>query len=131
MRTLLLLIAAFLVFGGVVDTNAQTEETVRITLGQRKTADRGRITIVFRSVLEDSRCPMNARCVWAGNAKIRISVSKGRSRPQIIELNSGTEPRVVSAFGYEFELVDLRPQKGDPRPIRKQTAIVSVKKSGR
>ncbi|MFM2372050.1 MAG: hypothetical protein RIS85_1772 [Pseudomonadota bacterium] len=29
------------------------------------------------SVVEDSRCPMNARCVWAGRAVVAATVTRG------------------------------------------------------
>ena len=31
-------------------------------------------------VEEDSRCPMNARCVWAGRVVVRATVTDGRHR---------------------------------------------------
>ena len=126
MRTLILSLTAILIFGGLVQTYAQTEETVSVGLGKRKTADRGRLSVVFLSVVEDSRCPMNARCVGAGNAKIKISVSKGRGKVQTIELNTGTEPLTVTALGYKFELQDLKPHKGDPHAGRKTIATISI-----
>lgn len=36
-------------------------------------------TVKFDRVFEDSRCPMNARCVWEGNAKIAIRVETAKN----------------------------------------------------
>lgn len=75
--------------------------------GEQRSADRGCITVKFVSVVEDSRCPMNARCIWAGNAKIKIVVSKGKMAPKFVELNTGLEPNSVKLYGYTITLEGL------------------------
>lgn len=75
--------------------------------GEQRSADRGRITVKFVSVVEDSRCPMNARCIWAGNAKIQIAVSKGKAAPKFVELNTGLDPNSVKLYGYTITLEGL------------------------
>ncbi len=109
---------------------AARPETINVQLGQHKKADRGRVTIVFLSVEEDSRCPAGTTCIWAGNAKIKVAVSKGKARAQTVELNTGLEPKTATAYGYELSLVDLTPRPGDkqgaadlPRSVK-----ISVKK---
>jgi hypothetical protein len=44
------------------------------TIGQVATVDGYRVRPV--EVVEDSRCPINARCVWAGRLILRAEVSK-------------------------------------------------------
>jgi hypothetical protein len=34
----------------------------------------GKLVVTPRLVVEDSRCPINARCVWAGRAVVRTDV---------------------------------------------------------
>lgn len=127
MRIFLFTIVAIVMLGGFFHTEARTDETLRIHIGQQRSADHGKIKIKFISVLEDSRCPMNARCVWAGNAKIKIAVSKGRAS-KTVELNTGTEPLIVTVFGYKLTLEDLAPHKGEPKkPLsRSKTATITV-----
>lgn len=111
---------------------ARTDEELHIRIGQQRSADRGRVTVRFISILEDSRCPMNARCIQAGNAKIKVVVSKGRSS-RTVELNTNTQPQSVSVLGYELALQDLVQHKGEPGRTRNlpKTATVTVTKSGR
>lgn len=118
------------IFGITTIAPAKAHETLNVRIGQTKTADHGKIKVKFISVLEDSRCPMNAECIWAGNARIKIAVSKGRGVSKIIELNTGVEPKLVTVYGYELSLQNLTPQKGAPanRPRRPETAIISVQK---
>ena len=128
MKALILALAAFSILTGPVETSAHTQETVRVALGKSKDVDQGRIKIKFLSVVEDSRCPVNATCVWAGNAKIRISITKGKSGPEILELNTLTEPTVQAVYGYHFKIKDLHPQKGDGPPIVRPMAVLTVER---
>ena len=41
-----------------------------------------KVNITFNKVTEDNRCPMNARCVWAGYASAEIEVMSVHSRPR-------------------------------------------------
>lgn len=82
----------------------------------------------FVEVVEDSRCPRDVDCIWAGNAKVKLLVSKGKAAPKEIELNTGIEPRAVTIFGCELTLKGLTPYPDNSRPSRETpTALISVK----
>ena len=66
------------------------------------------ISIKFKRVLSDSRCPIDVNCVWEGNAEVEFIFSKNNVWRSII-LNTGIEPSKVSLFGYEIQLVSLEP----------------------
>jgi hypothetical protein len=126
-----LLIVSLLVTMLSVAASAKADD-VNLRIGQTKVAAGGKLSIKFIGVMEDSRCPMNARCVWAGNAKIKISVAVGRRAPQIFELNSNTPPQNVTVAGYRISLQDLNPQKGQPAdwpkgPVRATISVEKVK----
>jgi hypothetical protein len=110
--------------------SAREPETVKVRVGQSKNADAGRLTINFISVVEDSRCPINARCVWAGNAKIKIAVSKGKAAARTVELNSSLKPDSITIYGYEIKFVDLSPHPGENVKMvaMPKMATLSVKK---
>lgn len=113
---------------------AKTPETVKVMVGKTKVTNAGKVTIKFLSVEEDSRCPINARCVWAGNARVKLAVSVGKAAARTIELNSGVEPRSIKADGYVFKFVELTPHPGEhPDDIKPPnggipTLTVSVEK---
>jgi hypothetical protein len=67
-------------------------------------------------VIEDSRCPRDVNCIWAGNAKVKLLVSKGKKRSQEVELNTGIEPTTVSVFGYEVSIKELTPYPDTSKP---------------
>jgi hypothetical protein len=38
------------------------------------------LRIIPLKILTDSRCPMNARCIWAGEVKLRVAIYGGRRK---------------------------------------------------
>lgn len=62
------------------------------------------LTVRPLAVIEDSRCPAQVQCVWAGRVRIRAEVGGDGIR----ELTLG-EPVAVS--GGNLTLVDVRPSK--------------------
>ena len=67
-------------------------------------------------IIEDSRCPMNARCIWAGTVKIEaIWVRPGGDRK--IELELG---KPVQLADGSIELTDVAPSRiaGEGRELK-------------
>ena len=54
-------------------------------------------------VVEDSRCPQNARCVWAGRLRLRVAVDGVGEREIILSEEAVQTPRGA------FELVAVSP----------------------
>lgn len=65
-------------------------------------------------VVEDSRCPANARCIWAGRLVVRTEVRTSR-RHERIDLTLG-EPKSVA--GGMLTLNSATPARYTNRPIR-------------
>ena len=121
--TTLILTAVFALTG-----LGQKAETLTLRAGQQKSTADGGVKVKFLRVMEDSRCPANAKCVWAGNARIRISAKIVGHSARSFELNSTLKPQVVTHFAYEFAFAKLRPIPGlDASPRRKNPiATISV-----
>lgn len=53
------------------------------------------VSIKFIEVVEDSRCPTGVTCIWAGRAKVKVTVtSKGKTEEKILtfgEVKQGEE----------------------------------------
>jgi hypothetical protein len=67
----------------------------------------GALTVTPRRVIEDSRCPTNARCVWAGRAIVRTEV-KGRGWRESLDLTLGTP---IATHGTTIALTSVEPGK--------------------
>ncbi len=59
-----------LILPGCVTTQAVKSNGTDMALGETAYLDGPRIKLV--KILEDSRCPINARCIQAGTVKIRL-----------------------------------------------------------
>lgn len=86
---------------GVADT--------AFSLGVGQEARLGVLRLMFTGVTEDSRCPSDVVCVWAGNAAVEIDVSLGMGPSVRYVLNTTVDPRSADVGGYRITLLDLRP----------------------
>ena len=111
MKTVILTIISILGLAAV--TLASDPETLAINIGQHKTSVRGKINVKVVAVVEDSRCPVNVNCVWAGNAKIKITLAKGKKAAKTFDLNSTLDPQFIVFEGYDIRFVDLTPRPGE------------------
>ncbi|MGB3165286.1 MAG: hypothetical protein WBA68_00730 [Alteraurantiacibacter sp.] len=85
------------------DTSRIAADGALVGIGQPVRVGPALLTPV--QVTEDSRCPINARCVWAGEVKLRTLVQTAAGR-QVVELTLG-EPHSM-AIGT-FALVTVEP----------------------
>jgi len=67
----------------------------------------GDLVLTPRKLIEDSRCPMNARCVWAGRVVVTTRIA-GDGWADTAEITLG-EP--FGTHGKVVALVDVRPPK--------------------
>lgn len=60
---------------------------IKVTLGESITL--GEATITFKEVLEDSRCPKDVNCFWAGRIRILVDIEKEGVKTDQTELIFG------------------------------------------
>jgi hypothetical protein len=107
MRTLFLSLLFTLIFG-TVSVSAQSAQQVSVRINNQKSVMRDRLRIKFVAV-EDSRCPQDANCVWAGNAKVTIKVTNRRGQSRSFDLNTNLEGKSARFDGYEIKLGSVSP----------------------
>jgi hypothetical protein len=131
MRVLVLLPALVLAScGGEEEPRAYpaSELGQEYLVGFGETIHVGTLALEFTTLAEESRCPLNAYCLWAGNARILVTVTRGRSTA-VLELNTYPGYPVRATFeGYLIELRRLQPDiPWTPRgPLQEYTATVFV-----
>ena len=77
--------------------DAALREPGVVAAGLNQTADlSGGLRVRPLEVLEDSRCPQNARCVWAGRLRLRVNVDGVGDRE--ITLDEGAVETPHGAF---------------------------------
>lgn len=98
------------VFGGFVSAvSAQNgAQKISVRVGKQTKASRSKLTVKFVELVEDSRCAEGTNCVWAGNATIKVTVSKdGASETFEMNTNLGAKGNVFA--GYAINLTSLTP----------------------
>lgn len=86
------------------------------------------LRITFMEMIEDSRCPTNVECVWAGRARAALSVEQGQDTAR---LDISTEKgKNVKNFGkYQITLIQVDPypkSSGTPKPVDKYVLSLVV-----
>ena len=76
------------------------------------------LTIKFETVRSDSRCPMDAVCVWAGEAIVALSVAKATGGPEARELSTTPGGSAITYAGYTISLTGLTPYPRASQAIR-------------
>ena len=99
--------------GGGPRQEQPEKEAVYVEVQHGEEATHENLSITFLGVLDDSRCPIDVECVWAGNARIALAL---RSLPdgmaERVELNTHDSfPRSVEFEGYNITLADLKPDR--------------------
>ncbi len=126
---LMLLVAVLL---GACDSGGSfdLDESFKIAYKQTLVNAENDLKIKFEGVISDSRCPIEAQCVWAGNAEVRLMFSKGAQRERFV-LNTGKEPAAHEAFGYMITLENLAPPASlnDPPKPNDYVAELTIFKS--
>ena len=87
----------------------------------------GELRLTFRSVERDSRCPIDAACVWAGDAEIALKIEQA-NRAAVAALHTMLEPKKTNWNGYTVSLVTLTPVRTastavDPAAYRAQVLV--------
>ena len=88
---------------------------VKIDLGDTVDGGSEELRIGFLDVTEDSRCPANVVCVWAGRANVLLGVMAGDTVPMFheVEFGGGAEgDGTVTVGEYTIEIVALDPYPG-------------------
>ena len=122
MRSLFVILFATLLLGTASAVLAKHRVDVKVQINH-ETPYKG-IKIKFVDLIEDSRCPTDTTCVWAGNAKISVQLSKN-GKKKILEMNSGMSPKTVQFEGYDITLTKLTPAPASNIRIRKDGYVAT------
>lgn len=72
----------------------------------------------FERVQSDSRCPMDALCVWAGDATISVTLNPARGATESREMHTQPTGSQISYANYTITLTALAPYPRSSQEIR-------------
>ena len=109
---------------------APSREVMQVEPGQEFTLAAGGVARVsgreirFDEVLEDSRCPMNARCVWEGNARVAFEIVRSGAVERVV-LNTSERFEAKQESGdMMFRLVRLDPTPMAGEKVKEYTVVL-------
>lgn len=76
----------------------------------------GGTSLKFDRVQSDSRCPLDAICVSAGNATIAVTLTGQKGAPAPRELHTQPNGSRISYGGYTIALTELQPYPRASQP---------------
>ena len=87
--------------------------------GERASSANGAVSITFVEVAQDSRCPSDVDCVWAGKVQVLIEVHQGTELQQYTLTLPPLEAdiSVMTLADYTIELKDVQPYPVSTDPI--------------
>lgn len=97
------------------ESKASQQEIIYLKEGESKFLKDQEMTVTFKSITEDSRCPKDVNCVWQGVATAQVELMGLYTRPRMVTLNTYNDANKgyskSEVFnGYEVSVVELSPQ---------------------
>lgn len=73
------------------------------------------MNVTFKRMVEDSRCPKDVQCIWAGNAIAEVELMGIYTRPVTVQLSTSNDANKGYANsekfnGYKITLEDVTPE---------------------
>jgi hypothetical protein len=117
MPVLVVCLVALVACGAQAKVRAR--KTVRLNqnfvlrVGQEVSVAEQKLNVKLVSVPEDSRCPKGVTCIWAGNVRVRLQVTKVGGKPVKVELSLNPrdfpDGEAADCGNYKLKLVGVEP----------------------
>ena len=113
--------------GMAMQTSARPGQDFDARIGETVAIAGEPLTVTFEQVVEDSRCPANAACVWAGTAVVRIGLRVADTQRGTLRLETLSDAEREGVFQkYRLRLVQLRPTPADSRRIPDEQYVATL-----
>ncbi len=111
------MLALFVAFSlnRIVDNTgtAKLDEEFKLKINEKILIREIGAAVTFLRVVEDSRCPVNVYCVWAGRVTVEVSIMKGNEEAFKINLTLADGGK-KEFDGYTITLLRVDPQREYP-----------------
>ncbi len=85
----------------------------------------GGLRVAFDRVVSDSRCPIDALCVWAGEAVLALKLSRGSDAPVEREVRADSASPEISHLDYNIKAIAFTPYPRSDRKIPLQEFVAT------
>lgn len=100
-----------------------------VTLGAGEKGQVGDLSIVWNGPVQDSRCPKNVQCIWAGQAVANVALAD-KTNSETVSMILGKAPQLF--YGHQISITSVTPYPAAPGEIAiknyRITFVVTVAK---
>ena len=111
---------------GAPERRANLDEEIRVSQGEWVRVGADELDLRFVRVTEDSRCPINARCIRAGSAKIEVEMGAPGARTTRAILVTPDEPKGATYGAFDIAALELQPGREIGKPAPRFEAVLRV-----
>lgn len=124
---------------GTTKVTQKDAEIIYFSEGENKFLKEQQMNVTFKRISEDSRCPKDVNCIWAGVAVAQVEVMGTTTRPMTLSLastdNKAKNYSQSATFnGYTISLVDVQPYPNAAEGAKalngKYKIGITIKKAG-
>lgn len=105
---------------------AGTQE-ITLRYGEEKAVGQSVVRLAFGEVIADSRCPIDAVCIWMGDAEVELGIRAGMGPTHPLRLHTNLEPRSTVWNGLRVTLLEVQPAPRAAGPTRAEDYTVKVR----
>ncbi len=94
---------------------SEKQGIVYLKEGENKFLKEYQMNVTFKQMSEDSRCPKDVNCIWAGNATAEVEVMGTATRPMILKLSTMNDlnkgySKMQNFNRFNISLVEVSPE---------------------
>lgn len=121
---LIVALAACRSTGAPAPQAASLNQQIQLAPNEQAVYEPQGLTVEFIRVVEDSRCPRDTTCVWAGEVKVQVATRLGTAAPVQHEIKAGEH---ASVGAFRVSVVDVQPERLSTREIPQEEYRVTLK----
>ena len=113
-----------------IKTSADLGKQFYLKVGQTESVEPGNIQVKLIKVTDDSRCPSDVTCIWAGEVKVvlNITIDGEDSGETILTLgaNNNDDQNVKNIGGYYVKVIAVNPYPATTKTIEQSDYIATL-----
>jgi hypothetical protein len=110
--------------GASAPRTASLNQEIQLAPAERASFGPQALEVEFVRVVEDSRCPTDATCVWAGEVKVELSIRSGAGAASTHEVIAG---QFADISDYRVFVLQVQPQPISTRKISPEEYRVTLR----
>lgn len=97
-----------------------------LPLGKTASVNGSRARITFNKVTDDSRCPVDVVCIWAGDAKVELTIVRDGSAADTRVISITSPNNEVVSGDLRIRLVGLAPAPRQSEPSARRAYVAQL-----